>query len=179
MTKLEAIKARADALIRREKSRDPIKIAEAQGIAVRRKDLGESIAAYYFCQSRIRSIVLSESLDPETLRIIAAHELGHDTLHRELLRNRAALDTGLFMPGSSLEYEANLFAAELLIEDKQLFALLREGEMSFFEVASRLNVPPELLDFKLRFFPESNIHTLSPILAEGNFLRKYRLKNVS
>jgi Zn-dependent peptidase ImmA (M78 family) len=177
MTKIENIKKRADALVRRENTRDPIKIAEALGIAVRVKDLGGSVSAYYFCQSRIRNIVLSSALDDESVRIIAAHELGHDALHRDLLKNRAVFEKGLFLSSAPLEYEANLFASELLIDDNILFELCSDGELCFFEIASKLGVPPELLDFKFRFFPERKLKTLSPITAEGNVLRKFRLKN--
>jgi Zn-dependent peptidase ImmA (M78 family) len=176
MSKNEIIKRRVAMLIRREKTRDPLKIAAALGIAVRVKDLGGSVAAYYFCQSRIRNIVLSASLDEQSVKIIAAHELGHDALHRGFLKNGAACEIGLFGSNAPLELEANLFAAELLIDSKKLFGLLSERDLSFFEIAAALRVPPELLDFKLRLFSDENIHMLSPITAKGDYLKTYRVK---
>ncbi|MDR0991734.1 MAG: ImmA/IrrE family metallo-endopeptidase [Ruminococcus sp.] len=176
MSKNEIIKKRANLLIKRAGTRDPLKIAAAEGIAVRYKNLGGTIAAYYFCQSRIRNIVLSKALDEENIKIIAAHELGHDSLHREILKNGAAYDDGLFRSNAPLEYEANLFAAELLIDSRELFGLLSERDMAFFEIAAKLGVPPELLDFKLRLFSDENIHMLSPITARGNYLKNYLAK---
>jgi Zn-dependent peptidase ImmA (M78 family) len=176
MSKNEIIKKRVGTLIRRTGTRDPIKIAAALGIAVRVKDLGGSVAAYYFTQSRIRNIVLSRSLDEQSVGIIAAHELGHDALHRGFLKNGAACETGLFHSNAPLEYEANLFAAELLIDSRELFRLLSERDLSFFEIAAALGVPPELLDFKLRLFSDENIHMLSPISAKSDYLKTYRVK---
>jgi len=45
-----------------------------------------------------------------------------------------------------MKYEANLFAAELLLEDETVLKHL--NEYTFFETARMLNVPAALLDFK-------------------------------
>jgi Zn-dependent peptidase ImmA (M78 family) len=174
MSKNDIIKKRVRTIIKHTGTRDPLKIAAAQGIAVRVKDLGGSVAAYYFCQSRIRNIVLSSSLDEQSVKIIAAHELGHDALHRGFLKNGATCEKGLFSSNAPLELEANLFAAELLIDSREVFRLLSERELSFFEIAAALGVPPELLDFKLRLLSDKNIHLLSPITAKGNYLKTYK-----
>ena len=50
---------------------------------------------------------------------------------------------------NTTEYEANLFAAELLIDDNELLELLNNSEKSFFGVAKELYIPAELLDFKM------------------------------
>ena len=52
-----------------------------------------------------------------------------------------------------LEREANIFAAEFLIDDTSLFDVAN-SQADFFQIASLLNVPPELLDFKLRLLKQ-------------------------
>ena len=48
-----------------------------------------------------------------------------------------------------MEYEANIFAAELLLDDSDVLDGLN-CDQSFFQAASSLNVPAEILDFKFR-----------------------------
>lgn len=47
------------------------------------------------------------------------------------------------------EYESNLFAADLLIEDSEVEHLSQEVELDFFGMCSCLNVHPQPMCFKL------------------------------
>ena len=69
------------------------------------------------------------------------------------------------------EYEANLFAAELLIDDRQLLELLNDGDKSFFGVARELYVPAELLDFKFRVLKQKGYRIEAPYIASADFLK--------
>lgn len=108
------ISCRTDALIRKYKTRDPFELCDALGIRIRLKDLGTAIKAYYFCQSRIRNIVLNTRSGETVQRVLCAHELGHAVLHGELAAMRGFSELELFDATSRTEYEANMFAAELL-----------------------------------------------------------------
>lgn len=61
----------------------------------------------------------------------------------------------LYNSTSQIKYEANLFAAEYLLDDKLVADLLTEGTF-FFSVAKELNVPPKLLDFRFRILSVRN-----------------------
>ena len=67
--------------------------------------------------------------------------------------------------------EANIFAAEFLVDDTDLFDTL-QSHTDFFSVASSLNVPPELLDFKLRLLEKRDGRFQAPYLAQSDFLRR-------
>lgn len=54
---------------------------------------------------------------------------------------------GVFRSASPTEHEANLFAAELLLDDEEVLEELKY--LSFFQVAKYLEVPAALLDYKL------------------------------
>lgn len=69
------------------------------------------------------------------------------------------------------EYEANLFAAELLIDDNELLDLLNDNEKSFFGVAKELYVPAELLDFKFHILKNKGYHLKAPYIAQADFLK--------
>ena len=160
-----------DGLIQKYKTRDPYELCGALGIRVRLKDLGTDIKAFYFYQSRIQNIVLNERISEVVRRILAAHELGHDQLHMDIARLKGFHELELFNRSIPTEYEANLFAAELLIDDIVLMELLSDDSKTFFSVASELYVPAELLDFKLRVLKHKGYHVEAPYIATGNFLK--------
>lgn len=56
--------------------------------------------------------------------------------------------------------------------DDEILSLLKE-QFSFFEMASQLYVPPEMLTFKLKLMQHRGHNVpLPPINANGNFLKK-------
>lgn len=69
------------------------------------------------------------------------------------------------------EYEANLFAAELIISDEEILELLNDRDKSFFSMAKELYVPAELLDFKFRVLKNKGLKIESPYIAQSNFLK--------
>ena len=166
------ISCRTDALIRKYKTRDPFELCDALGIRIRLKDLGTAIKAYYFCQSRIRNIVLNTRSGETVQRVLCAHELGHAVLHGELAAMRGFSELELFDATSRTEYEANMFAAELLIDNGELSELLADGESSFFTAAGKLYVPAELLDFKLRIMKSKGYRIEAPYIARSDFLKE-------
>ena len=99
--------------VKKHKTRDPFKLAEFLGIEVQMGTPGCS-GCYMFLKNH-RYIFLDQNLDEAELLQIMAHELGHAILHRKqncyFIRNKTLL------LNSKTEIEANLFAAELLIDD--------------------------------------------------------------
>jgi Zn-dependent peptidase ImmA (M78 family) len=77
----------------------------------------------------------------------------------------------LFDIARPAEYEANVFAAELLIDDNELLKLLNDDNMSFFDVARELYIPAALLDFKFRVLKHKGYRIEAPYIANGDFLR--------
>jgi len=70
-----------------------------------------------------------------------------------------------------MEKEANLFAAELILEDDKVLSALNQ-DTTFFSAAALLYVPAELLDFKFRIMKWKGYKVVEPpINARSNFLR--------
>jgi len=59
MSSIYYISEKADALIKKYDTRDPLALCRELRIRVRYKDLGTAVKAYYFYQSRIKNIVLN------------------------------------------------------------------------------------------------------------------------
>lgn len=126
--------------------RDIYETAENSGVNVWFRRLG-GLKGFYICEHGARYIVINEDLDPMMKRVVCAHELGHDVLHRELSAGGIRENT-MFLDSNKTEREANLFAAQMLVSDR---AVLDEVEYcsSVEMLAFELGVPPEIAEYKL------------------------------
>lgn len=60
----------------------------------------------YTYQNRIKAVFLNNRLEEYMLRMVVAHEIGHDMLHREFAKNGAIKEFVLFDMKNQTEYEA-------------------------------------------------------------------------
>ena len=171
MPSINQISRAVDKLTRKYQTRDPHELCAALGVRIRLMDLDTDIKAYYFYQSRIRNIVLNSRVSETIRRILLGHELGHDQLHRNMAMLKGFQEIELFDTTRPTEYEANIFAAELMIADCELLELLNDENKSFFDVAKELCVPAPMLDFKFRILKHKGYRIEAPYIANGDFLR--------
>ena len=169
MLAIDYISRTVEKLVRKYQTRDPYELCDALDVRIRYKDLG-SCMAYYFTQSRVSSIILNYRVAEHIRRILIAHELGHDRLHHKIA-TKGFYETTLFDMVLPTEYEANIFASDLLIEDGELLELLSEENKSFYDVACSLDVPAAFLDFKLRVFKHKGYSVEPLYIANGDFLK--------
>ena len=100
--------------VRKYGTRNPFELAKKMNIEVQLGNPG--CAGCYMYLKKHRYIFLDQNLEEREMLQVMAHELGHAIMHRKqncyFIRNRTLL------LNSKTEREANLFAAELLIEDE-------------------------------------------------------------
>lgn len=142
--------AAADAahLAEQYRTNDPFALAESVGAEVVFADLG-ALKGLYTCIDDSRFLVVGNHLDDDTARIVCAHELGHDQLHRALVHNSFLRETDLFRMNDATEYEANLFAAALLLPDEEVLQMVRDGQ-TIDEIAASTRTDPNLVALKLK-----------------------------
>lgn len=98
-------------------------------------------------------------------------------MHTKASGVKAFHDFALFDNTSTMEYEANLFAADFLMEDSDVLDLLND-DLSFFGAAAKLNVPAELLDFKFRVLKRKGCQmSVPPADGKRGLFEKYRCKS--
>ena len=152
---------------------DPFKLCKAMGIKLIFQSLGkdsDSVKGFFLEFKRIRTITVNDDLPLLIQKFIVAHELGHAELHRKQGIS-AFHEVTLYDESSLCEKDANLFAAELLLEDDEVLQALNEDN-TFFTAAAMLNVPPELLDFKFRVLKWKGYKIVEPpIISRSNFLK--------
>lgn len=161
-----------ESLQRKYCERDPFRLCADMGIKLLYQPLGtdpDAIKGFYLESKRIRTITVNCNLPVVIQRIIVSHELGHAVLHRKS-GVKAFHDIGLFDESSLTEKEANLFAAEYLLNDEEVLDTLNR-DTTFFTAAAKLYVPIELLDFKFRVMKWKGYKLIEPpITAQNNFL---------
>ena len=171
---LEQIAESVQNLTRRYGENQPDRLASAMGIMVAYEPMGlyeGCCKGFFIVHRRMKHITINCDLPRELQRVVLAHELGHAVLHC----NQASLanfhEFTLFDDTDALEFEANIFAADLLMTDEQVLDVLNEDTF-FFQAAHILNVPAELLDFKFRLMKRRGYQLNSPITASGDFMKK-------
>lgn len=114
----------------------------------------------------------SSFLSEEEKRIVAAHELGHVILHRTQLKMAPMSDNRLYNMINETEYQANLFAADLLIEDQDVAVLSKNENLDYFSFCSSLYATPELMSFKLYSLMKRGQAYHIPMEINSGFLAK-------
>ena len=170
-----------DKLKARYHDNDPFQLCDEMGIILLQQPLGtapDAIKGFFMEIKRIKTITVNSDLPEIVQKIIVAHELGHAVLHHTS-GVHAFHDFALFDESSERERDANLFAAEFLLDDNEVLETLN-SDTTFFQAASALYVPIELFDFKFRVMKWKGYKLIEPpITARSNFLRDLEVpKNV-
>ena len=150
------------------KTRDPFMLAEAMNVDVDFADLG-SLKGFYIVYKRGRYIVLNKSLTDELSGVILAHELGHDILHRHLAENGGLKESSFFDMKSKPEMEANVFAANLMISDKEVMSYAEDGYTAE-DMSKELYVPYPLALIKLNDMNKRGFKLNIPYNPKADFL---------
>lgn len=108
-------------------------------------DLGSSTSGMYRYIKRNKFIFLNNNLDYNQKKIVLAHEIGHAILHSNL--NCFFLEKKTLYIKNKFEIEANKFAVELLVDDKDLENL---KSYTLEQMSAILNIPADLLIYKFK-----------------------------
>lgn len=168
--KAKQLSLAAARLVRRFGSRDPFEIARQLGIEVMlRADFG-ALKGMYCVIKRNRFIFLNGGLDENLLRIVCAHELGHDQLHRQLARKSPLREVALYDMQSRPEYEANVMAAEILLPSSEVLNYICNYGYSAEQVAQAMRTDANLVALKAAHLAALG-YRLRPPEHMSNFLK--------
>ncbi len=166
---------KAAGLIRRHGTRDPFELLSAMHVQIRfyydltnTKGFTRYLLRQYF-------VGINGNLSPYEQRIVAAHELGHIVLHAQELRTAPLFDTAVYDKRSSTEYEANLFAADLLLPDEKVTEAADSPRTDLEGLCLALGTTPGLMNFKLRSMHNRGIAVPLPFECDSRFLGKETL----
>ena len=156
-------------LVRKVGTSDPFRIAEYLGFAVRFIDLKGTKG---FCKKILRNyfIFINCNLSEEMRRMCCAHEIGHILFHKNYLATPEYLmHMELFDMHNRTEYEANLFAANLLIDDDELIEVISHGR-DVVSAAATFGVNVNMLALKLAEMKKAGHPVNVPFTPDRRFL---------
>lgn len=175
-----------EALVRWAQSRDPIKIADMLSIKVHNmyhpgSDLPGLTClvnnrpsifindAYFESLLKKRRGYTEDNIRDDMLQVIA-HELGHSCLHRKQLREAPIKEYQIFDVRTSMEVEANKFAAAIRIDRYELLELLN-SDQTILQVASEMHVNVNLLIYRIEMLREEGFSfNEMPYIPKNNFI---------
>ena len=150
-------------------TRDPFQLAEQLGFRVKYIDMKQQKA---FCKKILNHyfIFINQNLSEQMQRMSCGHELAHLLLHRDYLSTPDYfMHMELFDMRNRTEYEANLFTANLLIDEGELAEALREGK-DIVSAAAAFDVNVNLVALKLAELRKSGLPVTVPFVPERRFL---------
>ncbi|WP_270367251.1 ImmA/IrrE family metallo-endopeptidase [Eubacterium ramulus] len=159
-------------LIRKYKTRDPFKIMDNMHVIVGESSSFQKLKGFCFMSCKTIYVQISSFLSEEEKQIVAAHELGHIILHRTQLKMAPMKDDTLYNMQDNTEYQANLFAADLLLSDADIADMAHNEDLDYFSLCSTLNSTPELMSFKLYSLTKRGQAYHMPMEIQSNFLAK-------
>lgn len=165
---------RANNFVRMCETRDSLKIAKEVGIDVIRVNYFKSLLGMYTYHLRKRFIIINIEMDDYLTQMVVAHEIGHDYLHRELAKGEALKEFELFrMQKNTTEYEANAFAAHILLDTDKFIELAHEG-YDVAQIAMQMNTEINLALIKLQELIRLGYDLRMPMDTRGDFLKKIK-----
>lgn len=159
-------------LIKKYGTRNPREILKERNVTLISFKENTKLLGMYKIILRNRFVFYNPYIDDRLLRMVLAHELGHDMYHKEQAKKSDLVEYELFDINSSMETESNIFAAHLLLDEDEIMEYLVQG-YTYDELASMFNVNVNLMIFKL-----NEMHRLGSILKKPDILEKKFLNKI-
>lgn len=123
----EAIE-QANSLVRKHGTRNADRLASEVGIIVVPRNFVKQKGVYKVIE-RNRYVFIKSDLHPVMRSIVLLHEIGHDMLHREESVVAGGFkEFNIFdMQDRRMEYEANVFAAQISLPDEEMLDYIYKG----------------------------------------------------
>lgn len=150
-------------------TRNPFIIARESGIKIEIRHDFKRLKGMYSVIKRNRFIFINGNLPEQVQQVICAHELGHDALHREIAKNSYLQEFMLYDMKSRPEYEANVFAAHLLLDEEKILEL-SHYDYDVFQVADKIKTDINLLLIKLNEMNQQGYRFNIPYIPHGDYL---------
>lgn len=166
----EQVALAGSSLVKRCGTRDPFVIAEDIGINVLFRDDFGPLKGMYRVIKRNRFIFINNRLSEQMQKIVCAHEIGHDKLHQNLAKNDALREFMLYDMKTRPEYEANIVASEILLDNDELLDYIYHYRYNAEQIARAMCTDINLVALKIAHLNHLG-YDLRPIEHRSDFLK--------
>ncbi len=158
-------------MVKQTGTRNPMKIASEIGVMLRYSEELDKLLGLYTYRWKHRIILLNDKMEEIMARMVCAHELGHDALHRDIAKGDGLKEFVLFNMKDTTEYEANAFATHLIIDDDDIYSMSKD-KYDVVQMAKMLNVNINLVLIKLQELNKLGYDFRVSCEADSFFFRK-------
>lgn len=168
-----AVYKKANHMIDQFQTRDALRIAEKLGIWIYFEDSLTDLLGMYTTRWSHRLMVLNPNMDRYLTQMVVAHEIGHDTFHRNLAKVEGMKEFVLFNMKDNTEYEANAFGAHLLIDNDDVYNLAHQG-YDVVQIAQMLGSDINLMLIKMQEMNKLGFDFRIPYSPDSRFFRNIK-----
>lgn len=165
---------KANNLVQMHGTRNTITLAKYSNIMVIPVDYFTNLLGMYVFRWKHRVMFLNSKMDDYLTLMVAGHELGHDAYHRELAKGEGMKEFELFRMKSSIEYEANAFAAHILIDTDECLEYARNG-YDVVQIAKMMNSEINLMLIKLQELIRLGYDIRVPFEPRSDFFKNIKV----
>lgn len=141
----EVIISKANRLVNHYGSRTADVLASELGITIKERNFKTQKGAY-LTLARNPFIFLKRDLEEPMRSIVILHEIGHHILHRD--QAQTFHEFSIFdMKGNVMEYEANLFAAQVMLPDEEMIDYMKQ-KFTVAQIAAAMHSDINLVALK-------------------------------
>ena len=170
MVRDDFIRKEAKRIVNKYGTRNPFRIADELGIDVIISNDFDELKGMYKIIQRCRFIFINGNLSGRDRKTVCAHEIGHDRFHRDLAEVSALQQFRMYDMSTTPEYQANIFASELLVDEDDLFELIKR-EYGAEQIAAELETDINLVLIKLDELRKQGYKLRLPNRPRADFLR--------
>ena len=164
---------KANDLVQRYGTRNTLILSKDIGIDVVSVNCFNTLLGMYTYKWKHRAMFLNDRMDEYLTQMVAGHEMGHDIYHRDLAKNDGLREFELFRMHSPTEYEANAFAAHVLIDTDECLEYARGG-YDVVQMARAMNSEINLMLIKLQELQRLGYDLRLPMEPRSDFLKNIR-----
>lgn len=169
----KTIYQKATSLVRHIGTREPEMIARELGILIYDVSTFDDLLGMYTFRWNHRLMFLNSRMNYHLRKMVIAHELGHDSEHRE--KAKASKDGlkefTLFQMKDTTEYEANAFASHILLDNEEVYELARMG-YDVVQISQQMGSDINLMLIKLQEMNKLGYDLRIPYEPDSKFFRK-------
>ena len=162
-------KSLAERTTRHFATRNPFEIAKGLGVEVLFRNDFTELKGMYTVIKRNRFIFLNANLPERVQTVVCAHELGHDALHRQIAASAAFQEFVIYDMKNRHEYQANVYAAHLLLDDAEIVSLARNG-YDIIQITQAMDADINLMLIKMHEMNLTGAKFNIPYIPRSDFI---------
>ena len=137
---------------------NPLEILAMRGVKVLELELEDDMEYFegaYIGNKDVNMVDYNKNLKRDRKQLVLWHETGHNVAHREI--NISSVTKNISLDSEREELEADIFAAEAIIDDDTFLDYLKFYRYTDSQIACDLNIPVKYVKLKYKNFDKSKL----------------------